>query len=131
MEETDRENYFTLNQKFTSFQEFKNKLEVFQRVSNTQFVISGSKPLQPGDVLRERFKYSGVTYSCKQGKQRHPSTARAKDSTDSGIKSRPNQRSYKVSYVIHLIVLSLAFAFVDLLHHKNLSLGHYNENRRL
>ena len=114
MENCD-ENYFSLNKKFFSFEEFETKLEIFQRVSNTQFVIDTCDKLKRGDPLRERFQYQGITYVCKQGKSKHKSTAKPKDKTGNGKKGRPNQRSYKVSYrraISYLyFVLSCAFKF--------------------
>lgn len=64
MENCD-ENYFYLNQKFFSFEEFERKLDIFQRVSNTQFVTDTCDKLKRGDPLCERFKYQGITYVCK------------------------------------------------------------------
>ena len=84
-----------LNQNFFSFHEFENALKIFQIQQHTQFVKSNSEKLSSTDKLQEQFVYKSVKYVCKQGASRHKSTAKASD--ENGKKTRPYQKSYKVS----------------------------------
>ena len=83
--------------KFNSYREFKEALELFQTESNTQFVVRNSTKLEVGSVNQEKFVFSFIKFTCKQGKLRHQSTARH------GEKMRPNQRSYKVNFQSYVV----------------------------